>query len=320
MSVYGMTSVTVGVSDMDESLGLFRDVMGLQVVSDGEAPRALLDAWGLPEQVTARLTELTCRGYPAGHLRLAQYAPAATGAVRLDHGPQAVDSSTDIGPKAIDFYVPPPMSAAVEAITGAGYEFRSEPIRYEVGDIESEECLFSGPDGVPALLMIGHRHPPESMRELPEGVRFSEIATTSVVCADPDAARRLYCGALGMETGTDAWVPEENLDLARRLTGVATATGMHFLLVAAPGEPSGKLLFVHFAGVPSKRLTGRMRPGKLGVNLFSYTASDLDATLERACEAGATLLRGPCQAGERRIALLLGANEELLELTEAGQG
>ena len=318
MSVYGMTSVTVGVSDMDESLGLFRDVMGLEVVSDGPAPRALLDAWGLPENVTARLAELTCRGYPAGHLRLAQYSPAPTEAVRLDHGPGAVDSSTDIGPKAIDFYVPAPMSAAVEAITGAGYAFRSEPIRYELGDIESEECLFSGPDGVPALLMIGHRHPPESMRELPAGVRFSEIATTSVVCADPDSARRLYCDAFGMEPGTDAWVPEENLDLARRLTGVPSATGMHFLVLAAPGEPSGKLLFVHFAGAPGKRLTGRMRPGKLGVNLFSYTASDLDATLEKACEAGGTLLRGPAQVGDTRVALLLGANEELLELTEAG--
>lgn len=318
MSIYGMTSVTVGVSDMEESLGLFRDVMGLTVESDAQAPRALLDAWGLPENVTARLVELTCRGYPAGHLRLAQYSPAPTEAVRLDHGPGAVDSSTDIGPKAIDFYVPEPMSAAVEAITGAGYAFRSEPIRYELGDIESEECLFSGPDGVPALLMIGHRHPPESMRELPAGVRFSEIATTSVVCADPEAARRLYCDALGMEPGTDAWVPEENLDLARRLTGVATARAMHFLVLAAPGEPSGKLLFVHFAGAPGKRLTGRMRPGKLGVNLFSYTAGNLDATLERACEAGGILLRGPAQVGESRVALLLGANEELLELTEGG--
>ena len=317
MSVYGMTSVTVGVRDIDESLGLFGDVMGLQVDSDGEAPRALLDAWGLPQEVTARLVELSCRGYPAGHLRLAQYAPAPTGSVRLDHGPGALDSSTDIGPKAIDFYVPPPMTAAVEAITSAGYAFRSEPIRYELGDIESEECLFSGPDGVPALLMIGHRHPPESMRELPAGVRFSEIATTSVVCADVEAARRLYCDALGMEAGTDAWVPEENLDLARRLTGVDTATGMHFLVLAAPGEPSGKLLFVHFAGVPAKRLAGRMRPGKLGVNLFSYTASNLDATVQKACEAGATLLRGPNEVGGQRIVLLLGANEELLELTEA---
>ena len=121
-----------------------------------------------------------------------------------------------------------------------------------------------------------------------------------------------------MEPGTDAWVPEENLDLARRLTGVAAASAMHFLVLAAPGEPSGKLLFVHFAGAPGKRLTGRMRPGKLGVNLFSYAASDLDATLEKAREAGGTLLRGPTQVGETRVALLLGANEELLELTEGG--
>ncbi len=315
MSIHGMTSVTVGVSNIEESLRLFRDAMELQVENDTGAPPALLDAWGLPAGAGARLVELSCRGYPAGRLRLAQYTPAVTGAVRLDHGAGAVDSSTDIGPKAIDFYVPPPMSKAVEAVTGAGFAFRSEPIRYEIGDVESEECLFSGPDGVPALLMIGHRHPPESMRALPGGVRFSEIATTSVVCADPEAARRLYCDALGMEAGTEAWAPEENLDLARRLTGVKEASGMHFLLVASPGEPSGKLLFVHFRNAPGKRLSGRMRPGRLGVNLFSYTASDLDATLAKACEAGGALLRGPTRVGDRRVALLLGPSEELLELT-----
>ena len=53
MSVYGMTSVTVGVSSIDESLRLFRDVMGLQVGSDAKASRTLLDAWGLPASVSA---------------------------------------------------------------------------------------------------------------------------------------------------------------------------------------------------------------------------------------------------------------------------
>ena len=54
------------------------------------------------------------------------------------------------------------------------------------------------------------------------------------------------------------------------------------------------------------------------MNLFSYTAGDLDATLEKACQAGATLLRKPGEVGGKRVALLLGANEELLELNEAG--
>lgn len=53
--------------------------------------------------------------------------------------------------------------------------------------------------------------------------------------------------------------------------------GMTSVTVGAGDIESEECLLSGSDDGPGKRLTGRMRPGKLGVNLFSYTASELDA-------------------------------------------
>jgi catechol 2,3-dioxygenase-like lactoylglutathione lyase family enzyme len=312
--ISGMRSVTIGVASLEKSLALYRDTLELQVESDAAASSDLLRAWGLPDGTTARLVELSCRGYPVGRLRLAAFDPAPTQPVRDDHGDHATDTATDVGPKAIDFYVRDPIGDAVERIESAGYHFRSPPVRYEIGASESEECLFTGPSTEPALLMVGHRHSPAIQRKLPGDVVFSEIATTSVVCGDIEATRRLYRDAIGHIVSTDAEVGDEHRALACKLTGVPDGTRIHFLVVHAPGEPSGKLLFVHFFDRTGKVLDGRMRPGNLGVSLFSYTTSDMGALRSAVEAAGAVIETEPTLVEDgRRIMLVRGPSAELLE-------
>ncbi|GIW07591.1 MAG: hypothetical protein KatS3mg060_2396 [Dehalococcoidia bacterium] len=319
MNLGAMRSVTVGVRDIDEALRLFRDVIGLRVEHDVVAGADLALAWGLAAGTTVRLVELSCGGYPTGRLTLAHYDPPATEAVRLDAtgGP---DSPTDIGPKAIDFYVHKPIAEAVAEIEAAGYPPRSRPIRHQIGDVESEEVVLTGPDGVPFLIMIGHRHPASGMRTTgPTCGSYSEVATTSVVAGDLTASRRFYGEGLGLVAGTDAEVPDDLRDFVDDLTGVPHGTRIHFLVYQEEGEPSGKYLLVHFFEASRRRLTGRMRPGHLGVSLFSHDVGDLEAALRQLSAAGGAIVAGPSDVdlgsmGQRRIALVRGPNEELFEL------
>ncbi len=98
---------------------------------------------------------------------------------------------------------------------------------------------------------------------------------------------------------TDAEVSDEHRALACHLTGVPDGTRIHFLVVHAPGEPSGKLLFVHFFERTGKVLERRMRPGNLGVSLFSYAADDLDGLRSTVEAAGAVIETPPTAVGER---------------------
>lgn len=309
--------ITVGVSDMGQALALFRDAMSLEVERQGELPQQLLKAWQVRAD-RAEFAELSCKGYPIGRLRLVAYEPPASIRVRSDHGPSA-DTGTDVGPKAIDFYVPDPIADSVAAVESLGYKFRSPPVKHQIADSISEECLFSGPDGVPILLMVGHLHASSSLRDEAKYEPFSEIATISIVAGDLEKTRAFYEGALGLVALTDAETPDEYRDLVDKLTGVPQGTRVHFLLYAQEGEPSGKILLVHFFDQTGKRLTGRMRPGHLGFSLLTHDVDDIEALWQRLSAVGASIITPPTlieDASPYKMMLAEGPNEELFEFTE----
>ncbi len=317
MSVSATRSITVGVSDLDAALRLFAGTMALQVDWQGAPDPSLLEFWGLPVGTRARAAELSCRGYPWGRLRVVQFDPCLTQRVRDDHGPVASDSPLDVGPKAIDFYVADPIATALSAVVAAGCPARSAPRRHQIGHAISEEVVVTGPDALPILLMVGHRHRETSLRPGSPDGPFSEIATASVICGDLDASRRFYGDCLGLVAVNDAETPDEYRALVDDLVDAPAGTRVHFMLYAAPGEASGKILLIHFFERTGRRLVGRMRPGHLGFSLFTHESADLEGLHGRLRAVGADVLRAPCPVvmpeGARRAMLVRGPNEELFE-------
>ena len=315
-----MRMATVGVSDLEKALFLFKDIMELKLERSGDLPGSLLAAWGLPEGVSARFAELSCKSYPVGWLRLVEYTPTATDKVRLDFGEANPDSGTDVGIKAIDFYVEDPIQPYVDKIEKAGYKFRSPPVKHQIGSTVSEECLFSGPDGVPVLIMVGHVHAETSMRPGSPDGPFSEIPTISVVAGDLDETRRFYAEGLGLVAVGDDETPDEYRDKVDDLTGVPHGTRVHFLLWADEGEASGKILCVHFFEQTGKRLTGRMKPGKLGFSLLTHDTDDIAALHERLSGMGYDIVQPPTEINgdgdTYEMMLVLGPNEEMFEFTQ----
>jgi catechol 2,3-dioxygenase-like lactoylglutathione lyase family enzyme len=299
--------VTIGVSDLARSLALYQGVLGLTIEEDRPAPPELLAAWGVGG--SARIVELSSAGYPVGRLRLVEYDPPATAHVRRDL-PGEADSGTDIGPKAIDFYPAKPVDEAARELEAAGYPPRSNPIRHQEGGIESNELLFTGPDGEAFLIMEGDHG---AMRRGGLEAPFSEIATVSVIAGDLEPSRRLYGEAFALHAEIDVEIPEEQRDIVADLTGVPPGTRCHFLVYMEHDEPSGKYLLVHFFDASTRRLTGRMQPGKLGISLYTHEVDDL-ARFLHAPEL--VVERGPAVVEGRRLVLARGPNEELFELVE----
>jgi catechol 2,3-dioxygenase-like lactoylglutathione lyase family enzyme len=322
--VSALEFATLSVSQLDGALRLFRDLMGWQVDTEYSADAALLDFWrsAAPSEApatlrAARVVELSARGYPLGRLRLLQVESARAQYVRRDADGEA-DAATDVGPKALDFYVRPPIARVVEKLAAAGYAARSAPVYHRIGKTVSEEVLVSGPDGVPLLFMIGHAHAPTSLRAgSPEG-EFSEIPTVSIIVGDLERSREFYLEVLGLVAVNDAETPPEYRDLVDDLTGVPRGTRVHFLNCAAHGEPSGKILLLHFFERTGKRLTARMRPGNLGFSMLTHRVQNLDS-LQRSMHAhGFAPLTAPVSVGRDRRMLVSGPNEELFEFVQYG--
>jgi catechol 2,3-dioxygenase-like lactoylglutathione lyase family enzyme len=313
-------SVTLGVGDRDAALRLYRDVIGFRVDAQYPLSASLRSLWSLPADTDGALMELSANGYPVGRLRLLALSPVPTLTVRSDDKRTGTDTALDIGPKAIDFYVKAPIANAVRLIEEAGYPPRSPPIRHELDGMVSEELVFTGPDDVPILLMVGHLHTAAMLRPGSPEQDFSEIATISVVGGDVERSRAFYRDALGLTTVTDAVTGPAWRDLVCDLTGVPRGTDIHFLVYAGAAEPSGKILVMHFGGLSKRRLTGRMHPRNRGFVLLTHRTADLDTVVTRLEQAGFGPLAGPASVdygGRRRRALIVrGPNEELLEIIE----
>lgn len=308
--------VTLGVPSLGEAQALFENTMGFVPETEYAVGTDLERAWLLPSGSQARALELSCGGYATGRIRLLQSAIQNPAFVRHDHGGGAPDTPLDIGPKAIDFYVPHPIAKALDTLRSAGLKTRSSPVRYEIDGMESEEVLLTGPGKVPLLLMVGHTHTSEAMRTHSRPVPFSEVATVSVVCGGPERSRQFYEGVLGLESRIQAYVEKQHEDLVCRLTGAPKGTRMYFQLYGAAGEPSGKVLLVHFENTGAKRLTQRMRPGNLGFSMMSFVTDDLAGVAAKSAAMGLEILSGPVDtSADRQTLLIRGPNEECVELT-----
>lgn len=319
-AVSAIRSVTVGVSNIDAALGLFRDAMGLQVEYD-DRDLDLTEAWMLPSGTRTRVVELSCAGYEYGRLRLAEFSPFNGIRVR-DEFAGGPDAPSDIGPKAIDFYVRPQVDMAhtLDELSAAGATPQTRPITYEVGSLVSEEAVVAGPNGVPMLMMRAVQHPPSSLRQGGPTCTFSEIPTISIIAGNLDESTAFYEDVLGYRRGTDAPIKAELQRAVAELTGVPSTTEIYLRLVRNPAQASGKILLIRFQGPAQRRLRGRMRPGNLGISLYSCEVEGLDV-LKGAIEAsGQRILSGPTRfrfgGVKGRLMLAQGPDEVLFEFFE----
>lgn len=315
--VKGMQSITIGVSDLAAAIRLFHEVMGLRVESRARLTERRARFWGLPAAAAGEIIELSCGGYPIGRLRLLALSPTPRDTVRLDTQIGGADSPLDIGPKAVDFYVRSPAELYWQEMVDAGCTARSKPVRHVIGDVESEEAVLFGPDGVPLLIMVGHRHPPGQMRAGAPHGKYSEVPTISVVTGDLETTRRFYTEGLGLVATSDAETPERFRSAVNRLVGIPDGTRVHFLLYQDPAEPSGKILLVYFGGLSRRTLTARMHPQRLGVGLYTHCARDLDSLADRLRATGGRIEAAPQRVDGQRLMLARGPNEELFEFVEA---
>jgi catechol 2,3-dioxygenase-like lactoylglutathione lyase family enzyme len=320
--ISGIECVTLGVRDLEAALRLFKDSCGFTVASDTRASVSLLSVWGLPPYEDVRLVELSCDGYAFGRIRLAVYPERLARHTRRDFGVDSVDRPTDVGPKALDLYVPAPIAGAVSVLVDAGCALRAGPVRFTVRDSETEEAMLTGPGETPLLVMVGHRHPKKAQRAIPARGRTSEVATVSVVVADLAATRRFYVEGLGLRADDidDELAGEQRLR-ACRLFGVPEDTRVSMMLFRDPAQPSGKILAVHFHERTTGELGGPMRPGNVGVSLFSTRCADLEGLRERLQAAGLAthlpILHVALGDGmPARVMLARGPNGELFEFIE----
>jgi len=296
--IKAITSVTLAVSDLDSSLRLFRERLGLAVVIDGHASVGLLAAWGYPVHESVRLVELAAADAMLGHIRLAAFEDAEA----IPQAPVPRAGGASHGPAA------QVAGAVAIAFRGSGRE---------------NAFILSELEGLPELLVAGgmrdrsiasHRRAPPSAP--------TTFDSVWVLAGPSPLANRFYVEALGFSAAAlPASLPAYLESALRSILEIPPGSSLQATTYRTPGGRRGDVVLIR-----SSAPCGAFRPrrvGEPGINLVSFECDSLDELSKCLGALALEPLAPPSHVAlpdgrPGKVMVVRGPSAELFEFIEPG--
>jgi len=290
--------VTVGVTDLDAALQLWRDQFGLQVsvTRDGPDP-ALASLWDVPAESISRQAMVRTPGLSTGALHLVEFArpgkPVREGAEVFDRLP-----------KNLDVYARD-LPARYEEMLAAGYEFRAPWTEMPApGGTRFREVQMPGHDFTNIVLLeileTDYRH---------STAGYAAIGPLIIVVGDADSETRFYNDILGLERITEDLLAGPEIE---RMVGLPAGAGIDFRVLGDEADPMGRIEVIEYQGTGGEDRFDRARPPATGTLHAGWQVVDL-AALRRHLDA-----RGIAYQDHGSLDTIYGAGPMLSLQTPAG--
>jgi catechol 2,3-dioxygenase-like lactoylglutathione lyase family enzyme len=254
----------VGVRDMDESLRLWSDVLGLSVSHrDPSECRSLEQMWALESGSIKALVLLETPGAPGGRLVLVKFA---TEAPSVRAGAQAFDlCPKNLDVNVVDFH------ARVAELVQAGYSLRSEPVSYSIGDLEVWEVQVIACDDVNLVLA-------EIIGEKPALTKRHCGAVTSVVTTVLDIEQELlFYQGLGFARLTHHHLQGPEIE---KMIGLPSGASLHMQLLGDVSHRFGRAELIKYEKVTGMDLYPRIKPPVIGFFRGAVLVQDIKTHLQ----------------------------------------
>ena len=298
--------IYISVQDMSKSLAFFQELLGLQVVWEGDLGRQVVEQlWRLEGGTKAHAVILE-NGRQPTTLALVSFEPRAEGKIRPGI------RITDYGHFDIAFIVEDLVTAYKEA-KGRGMTFISEPVSYQPSWIPFavKEVIVIAPDEVPiALIEIVSKE--KSQFDRTRGL----IGNTAQIVEDIDEALLFYRDSLGLKLLGDITLP---VGLVNTVIGLPDDATVRMAFFNTPGSGAAVVELLQFSlkGTP---IAEGARPPRCGIFMISFKTEDFETLIARIAGAHRPLVSGPVEyedpvLGRSRAVILDGPNRELIEIS-----
>jgi catechol 2,3-dioxygenase-like lactoylglutathione lyase family enzyme len=313
MDVDGLAYTAIGTSDLERSLCLYRDALGMTVLADGSASGAAVEGlYGLPPGAAVRRVLLGQQDVRYGMVQLLDFGAASVG--RVQDGGTVVDHGHV---KTLDVFVEDHAAAAARLLAH-GFHWHAEPRTYPAGDISATEGHIDAPDDV--LLAILQIHgAPRAVFARATGM-FSEVGASSQVVADLEASVRFFGEGCGFTVHYDAELTGPGVD---SLVGLPDGTGLHMTIMAPDGHTTGKVGLIRYGpSAGGRSLAAQSWPPRCGLVAHAFLVRDVDAVCARLVGLGGDVRVAPepvefAPWGTPRVAAVATPEGLRVELVEA---
>ena len=270
-----LAAAVIGVADLEASLRFYRDMIGMEVIHEGECQGTGYEQyWHLPEGAGARAALLSASDAVVGRILLLEFDCADRVPVR------APGVTRGYGLFNLNFYSAD-IHADAKLFQAAGFQFWSDPVGYDLGESVGApiEVVFEGPDCVAINLVelattdpntrIGQmRAYVEQHGRTPKG--FTPVVTSSHVVHNLAKAREFYEQVLHMGVLIDdvLQTPESN-----RLLGLPEDSQTHVLFLQG-NHMFGKIAVSQPLNYSCDSLTSLAVPPNIGYLAQQFVVED----------------------------------------------
>lgn len=240
--------VYVGVKSLEQSLKLWRDVLGFSVSFRAETDcRALETLWALQAGAIKALVLLTTPKAPCGGVMLVDFKEKVQS---VRDGAQAFDLS----PKNLDINVVN-FHDRVDELEAAGYALRSEPVSYAIDDLKVWEVQVIGCDDVNLVVA-------EIVGETPALTERQFGGVTSVVNTVVDIEKEAAFYEALHFTRLDAHHLKGSE--IEKMIGLPTGASLRMQLLGDPSHRFGRAELVKYEKALGENLYPRANPPAIG--------------------------------------------------------
>lgn len=281
MATKGMDSVFTSVSNLEDALAFYRDIVGMKVVADEtlEADQ-IQQLWNLSRGTEARAVFLKIEQCST-LVEVIEFRPNSGRVIK--QGAEALY----YGLYDIAFRVSS-MDAIYRDLVEKGFKFLTPPIQYQpvFTPFPVKQVFFLGPGNAPHTLMERMT----SQEQESQGY-FTGLVDSAQIVENMDDAIKFYVDILGLDLMTQATVPEGLLEELLELPP-GTRLKLAFINRKDTNALQAEILQLSVKG---KSLAAIARPPNLGLFMMSFEVDALSSLMETFNREGIAILSGPVE-------------------------
>lgn len=299
----GVVRICISVNDLAKSLGFFTNMLEFTQVGSGMLTADVVSAlYGLEGEARYAIVK---NEYQSTTLQLIEFDARTGACIRTDR------PSWD--PGYFDVAMRCDNNAAVHKhLTKLGYTYYCEPHEYtaEWSGSTVSEAVLCGVDDVPTTMIESVSEPRPEFDGL-----FKNMTDIAMCMSDLDASDAFYVGVLGLEKAYDEMLEDGLVD---SILSLPEGTHTRMVYYSDPGGNTAVIEGLQFS-IEGTSMADVAQPQNAGIFAMCYEVEDLEATMQKATDAGFTAHGEPVEHvlavyGTVRSVLVDGFDGALAEL------
>ncbi len=268
--LHSYNEVVFSVKDIQIAAKTYTDLLGWQIVWQGQGHRSQLDFWDLAPNCTTDEVLLQFQGLTYGQIRLVRFNGVSQQIIRSAGQPFDNGGIMDIDIRVSD------INWVYDQMTECNWHAYTQPVTQTMGPFSVEEVLFRGHDGV--VIAFVHRTAPPHPNPFGLTGATSNVYLSAIVVKDIKAASHFFINQLGFVVHNQIeFVGDESRSIFNLPHNIAAQTKALLSIIGPTDSRDALFDLIELEGIKGEDFSSLAVPPNRGILMYRIPVTDIQS-------------------------------------------